>query len=365
MPPTERAEPPAADTGGRAREAIRTLHPGYFALVMSSAIVSIAMLDHHAYVISVVLLWVAIGTYAVLVVLHAWRLMAYRAALAADLADPARGFGFFAFIAGTDVLGTRLVADGHSTAGLALLTAGWISWLALGYVVPWTAVIGRPHHPVMQYANGAWFIWVVASQSVAVLAAGLEPTAATGRQDLALLAVFCWSVGVFLYAVAGIFIATRLLLYELRPEDLNQPYWVSMGATAITVVAGTQIAAMRDAPIGTAIGGLIAGASIVFWSLGSWLIPALVAAAWWRRVMRRIPVGYDPTWWDVVFPLGMYAVAGHDLGQAAHVPIISSIGGAESWVALGAWTLTFAAMVRHLYVTVLRPPAPAGPAGGG
>jgi hypothetical protein len=36
----------------------------------------------------------------VLVVLHAWRLLAFRAAMAADLADPGLGFGYFTFIAG-------------------------------------------------------------------------------------------------------------------------------------------------------------------------------------------------------------------------------------------------------------------------
>jgi hypothetical protein len=56
VPRTRRAEPPGADHGGRAREAIRTLSPGYFALVMATAIVSIAMRNHHAYAISVLLI---------------------------------------------------------------------------------------------------------------------------------------------------------------------------------------------------------------------------------------------------------------------------------------------------------------------
>jgi Voltage-dependent anion channel len=94
VPRTKRAEPPGADHGGRTREASRTLNPGYFALVMASAIVSIAMRNHHAYAISVLLMWVAGVTYTVLVVLHAWRLLAFRAAMAVDLADPGLGFGF-------------------------------------------------------------------------------------------------------------------------------------------------------------------------------------------------------------------------------------------------------------------------------
>src|SRR5699024_8366414 len=131
----------------------------------------------------------------------------------------------------TDVLGTRLALDGYGLAGLALLGVGLAAWLVLGYVVPWTAVLGRSGRPVVADANGTWFIWVVASQSIAVLAAALEPVVDTGQRELALLAIFSWSVGVFLYAAQGIFVAARLLVYPLRPVDLTPPYWVAMGAT--------------------------------------------------------------------------------------------------------------------------------------
>jgi tellurite resistance protein TehA-like permease len=206
---------------------------------------------------------------------------------------------------------------------------------------------------VLQYANGTWFIWVVASQSVAVLAATLEPEVGTGRRELALLAVFSWSVGLFLYAAAGTFVAARLLLYDLRPVQLTPPYWVSMGATAITVVAGARIVEMADAPMTTATRGLIAGASVVFWAFGSWLIPALVAAGVWRHVVHHVPLRYEAPLWSIVFPLGMYGVAGEYLGQADHLPLVAAIGADESWVALVAWLLTFLAMLRHLVRTVL------------
>ena len=79
---------------------------------------------------------------------------------------------------------------------------------------------------------------MVASQSIAVLAAALEPQTQGGRRELALLAVFSWSVGVFLYAAAGVFVAARLMLYPLDPADLTPPYWVAMGATAVHSLMG-------------------------------------------------------------------------------------------------------------------------------
>jgi tellurite resistance protein TehA-like permease len=336
------------------RDAVRTLNPGYFALVMATGIVSIAMENHHAYELSVVLLWLTGIEYLVLLCVYGWRVVAFRAAVAADLTDPARAFGYFTFVAATDVLGTRLAVDRHEPAALVLLAVGSIAWLVLGYVVPWTAVLNHSR-PVLQHANGTWFIWVVASQSIAVLAAGLEPAVGVGRRELALLAVFSWSVGVFLYGAAGAVVAARMLVHELRPADLTPPYWVSMGATAITVVAGARIVQMADAPMVTATRGLIAGMSVVFWAFGSWLIPALAAAGVWRHVVHRIPLRYEAPLWSVVFPLGMYGVGGHYLGQADHLPIVQAAGANEGWVALGAWVLTFLAMLAHLVETLSRP----------
>lgn len=343
--------PPPVPSPGRAgvtAEGVRTLHPGYFALVMATGIVSIAMRNQKALPLSVTLLWLALIGYAVLVALTGWRLARFAADMAADLADPRRAFGLFTFVAGTNVLGTRLVGDGRIGAGLALLSVGWASWLVLGYVVPWTALLGRLRRPVLQDANGTWFIWVVASQSVAVLAAALEPAVATGRRELALLAVLSWSVGVFLYAATAVLVTARMLLYRFTPEDLTPPYWVAMGATAITVVAGARIVQMADAPMVDATRGLVAGVSVVFWAFGTWLVPPLIFAGVWRHVLHRLPLRYEPTLWSIVFPLGMYSVAGSYLGKADHLPIVRSIGDAESWIALAAWLAVFSAMVHHL-----------------
>ncbi|MEP7161569.1 MAG: tellurite resistance/C4-dicarboxylate transporter family protein, partial [Dermatophilaceae bacterium] len=361
MSPTDRAQPPASARGDWARHAVQTLNPGYFALVMATGIVSIAVNNAHYDSISVTLLWLAGIAYVVLVAVYLCRLIYFRAALLADLSDPSRAFGFFTFVAATDVLGARLATDQHHGVALALLAVGSLSWLVFGYLIPWTVMLGTPHRPVIRYANGTWFIWVVASQSIAVLAATLESALSDGRRELALLAVFSWSVGVFLYAAAGTFVAIRLLLYPVPPAELAPAYWVSMGATAITVVAGARIVQMADAPMVDATRGLIAGTSVVFWAFGTWLIPALIAAGIWRHIVHRVRLRYEPALWSVVFPLGMYGVGAHYLGQADHLPIVEAIGAFETWVGLAAWTVTFAAMLAHLSRSFIRPPATTPP----
>ncbi|HEX5561980.1 MAG TPA: tellurite resistance protein permease, partial [Nocardioidaceae bacterium] len=103
--------------------------------------------------------------------------------------------------------------------------------------------------------------------------------------------------------------------------------------------------------------GLIAGASVVFWAFATWLIPALVAAGWWRHRTHRVPLVYEATLWSIVFPLGMYAVAGIYLGDADALPVVKAIGATELWVAFAVFALVGAAMLRHLWRTVVASPA--------
>ncbi|MGN6132633.1 MAG: tellurite resistance/C4-dicarboxylate transporter family protein [Nocardioidaceae bacterium] len=349
----------ADSLNARFGHAVETLTPGYFALVMASGIISIGMHLRGFDTLSWALLAACMASFVVLLALNVWRLVAYRGALVDDFMAPARAFGFFTFVAGTNVLGVRLGVSGHYTATAVLLALSGSAWLLLGYVVPWTAVLSREERPVTAAANGTWFIWVVASESVATAAATLEPVVAHGRREVALLAVMSWSVGVFLYVAAAVFVSLRMMLYPLRPEDLNPPYWVAMGAVAITVVSGARIVEMADAPMVRATRGLIAGLCVVFWAFATWLIPVLVAAGWWRHVSRKVPLRYEATLWSVVFPLGMYGVAGIYLGQADSLPVVEGVGSVEIWVAFTAWLLVFVAMVVHVTRTVFLPHRPA------
>lgn len=339
----------------RLATAVRDLDPGYFAFVMASGIISIGLRRQEFHFLSAIFLTVAATGYVVLLVFTVWRLARYRAEMVGDLRDAQRGFDYFTFIAGTNVLGVRLAMDDHHIVTVILFSVASVTWLVLGYVVPWTAVLGTTERPVIARANGTWFVWVVASQSVAVGAATLEPIYDAARPLLAGIAVVSWSVGVFLYAAAGIFVAARMLMYPVGPQDLTAPYWVAMGACAITVLAGARMIVMADAPLLGATSGTISDLAVVVWAFATWLIPPLIAAGWWRHVSNRIPLRYDPSVWSIVFPLGMYGVASLYLGEAEALPSVHAIGGIALIVAVLAWTAAFVAMLRHILRTVLTP----------
>lgn len=329
----------------RRRKTPERLSPGYFALVMATGIVSIGVQLRGWRTLSIILLVVAAFAYAVLVVLTVWRITRFRQAVVKDARDTRKAFLNFTFVAGTNVLGVGLASHGQPGAAVGLLLVAGLVWVVLGYTIPWAAVLGRAERPVLAAANGTWFIWVVASQSIAVAAATLEPVYDAYRDELAVVAVLSWSVGIVLYLASGMLVSLRLMLYPLKPQELDPPYWVAMGAVAITVVAGARIVEMESAPMVDAVRGLVAGLAVLFWCFATWLIPVLFAVGYWRHVRHRVPFRYDPTWWSIVFPLGMYAVASIYLGRANHLPIVEWIGTAWIWVAITAWLTAVVGMI--------------------
>ena len=77
----------------RIRAGVSGLHPGYFALVMATGIMSIGTSTAGVGWLSLSLLWLAVICYLVLVLLLACRLIAFRDDLVNDLSDPARASG--------------------------------------------------------------------------------------------------------------------------------------------------------------------------------------------------------------------------------------------------------------------------------
>lgn len=331
---------------------LKTLNPGYFALVMATGIVSVGLYMNGWYAPSALLLIIALVAYVILVVLYVMRFFKHRKQMVDDFFDPAKAFAFFTFIAGTNVLGTRLVVQGMLTIGLVLLALSLVSFLILGYAIPWASFLGRMKHPILPKANGTWFIWTVAAQSVAVLSATLQPHFKDYAREFALFAVGFWAIGLFIYATVGICIMIRMLLYDVEAKDFTTPYWITMGALAITILAGGKITEMLDAPMVDATRSVVTGTSALCWSIATWLIPPILAIGWWRHIMCHIPLRYEPPMWSMVFPLGMYGVSSQTIGQAAHLPIVTNIGHYEIWVAVAVWAVVFFGLLRTLYSTL-------------
>jgi tellurite resistance protein TehA-like permease len=333
--------------------AIRDLSPGYFALVMATGIVSRAVGADGSARLSGILLSLTIACYAVLVVAYGWRLARYRREFVADLEDPRKTFAFFTFVAASDVLGSRLAADGHSWATVGLLIVSILAWLLLTYGVPLMLITRHGTQPALAGVNGTWFVWVVGTQSLAVSATVLPPPVPA---TAVALSVACWSVGVVLYVMVAALVLTSLLQYPVRPAELTPAYWVFMGATAISVLAGAQILLLPADPLVTAARPVIAGLCIILWAFGTWLIPFLLGMGVWRHLLRGVELSYEAALWSIVFPIGMYGVASRELGKAVGVSWLATLGSDEAWLAFAVWAVVFLAMLGSLAGGPLRNP---------
>ncbi|MEO8197892.1 MAG: tellurite resistance/C4-dicarboxylate transporter family protein [Thermoanaerobaculia bacterium] len=348
MPSPDSSEAPPL---GRLSAAIADLFPGYFALVMATAIVSIASHLLGWPRVAAALLVVNVPAYGLLVALTLARLVLFPRRLAADFADHARGSGYFTIVAGTCVLGSQcLLVTGWRGAAEALLAGGIALWVLVMYTF-FTAVIVREKKPTLEQGiNGAWLLATVATQSVALLALTLRDPFGWPADAVGFGAVVFFLIGCMLYLAIITLIFYRFTFLPLATAALTPPYWINMGAVAISTLAGASLVLARErSQLLTDLSPFLRGFTLFFWAAGTWWIPLLVLLGVWRHVVRRHPLAYDPQYWGMVFPLGMYTAATFRLSEALPFAPLAGIAQAFYPVALFAWFATSIGLVRQAF----------------
>ncbi len=350
-----RRDPP----GTRMLAELSGLSPAYFGMVMATGIVSLA-----AHLLAMpgmahALFRLNIAVYAVLWVLTVLRMARYPQQFFGDMIDHARGPGFFTTVAGTSVLGSQcvlLAADYR--AGTILWVIAILLWILLTYTI-FAGFTIKQHKPTLdQGISGAWLLAVVATQSIAVLSALLAThIGQPGKLEMNFLALSMWLWGGMLYIWMMSLIFYRYTFFPFSPGDLSPPYWINMGAMAISTLAGSLlIINAPDAPFLHSLQPFIKGFTVFYWATGTWWIPMLVVLALWRHVYRRFPMKYDPLYWGAVFPLGMYAASTHEMIAAMGFDFLVFLPPVFLAIGLAAWTAAFAGLALDLLrrVRVLR-----------
>jgi tellurite resistance protein TehA-like permease len=324
---------------------IAALHPGCFAVVMATGIVSNALFLQGYRELSDALFAVNLVAYLWLALAMLCRLLWFRRALCADLLDPRLVFSFFTIVAGTDVFAVGLHLRGLVAAALLLWLFALLFWLVLIYVGFAVLTFLNPAHGA-DVVHGAWLIAIVGTESLVVLGTLIGPGAGSFGEAVFVLIHILWGVGLGLYGIFIVLFAHRIFFFDVRPDDITPVLWVVMGAAAISANAGSTLA-LTDSGVAflEAMRPFIDGVTLLMWAWASFWIPLLVVLGIWKHGVRRVPLTYTPMLWSLVFPLGMYALASLRFSRVTGFPPLRDLSYGIIWVAVAAWVATSVGLV--------------------
>lgn len=338
------------------------LHPAYFGLVMATGIVSIAAEQMGLRWIGSALFGLNIICYAILWLLMVARLVFSPNAVLADFSDHNRCVGFFTAVAASGILANQfLLFRGDARTATALFVLACVLLLLLNYALFATLTLKHSKPQLGQGINGGWLLPVVAAQSLAVLGAQLAESFAPLQEITLFFSLAMWLVGDMLYLWIITLIFYRFVFFPMGAAELTPPYWINMGSVAISTLAGTTlIEHAQSSVLLLELLPFLKGFTLLFWAVATWWIPLLLLLMLWRHAVKRFPLTYDPLYWGMVFPFGMYTVCTNQLALVLDTPFLRAIPEATVYVALLAWAVTFFGLAKHLLAKCARA-APARP----
>ena len=334
----------------RIKEEISDLHPAYFALVMSTGIVSISANFLGWTILPRVLLWLNLFTYAILWILNILRALIYPQRVLSDLSDHSRGVGFFTIVAATGVVAAQLIVISNDFLWAKILwylAAGL--WLVFIYGIFGALTVKRDKPSLAEGINGGWLVAVVGTQSLCVVGCLALPELGVGKEGALTIMLALWLCGGMLYIWLISLIFYRYTFFEFKPSDLMPPYWINMGAMAISTLAGTLlIQRATDSPLLLSMLPFLTGFTLWYWATATWWIPLMALLAIWRHGIKRFPIAYNQGYWGLVFPLGMYTACTFQLGGAIDSALISAIPRGFIYISVPIWGLVFFGLLRRL-----------------
>jgi tellurite resistance protein TehA-like permease len=317
-------------------------------MVMATGIISVAASQLHVDWVANILYVIAAISYVVLGVLLAVRVVCFWDRFAADATAHAKGFAFLTVVAATNVLAAAsIVVHGWWDLGWVLWWTANVVWVVLAYTTLIAVVLKADKPGLSSGINGTWFLLTVSIESVAVVA-GLQLTR-TDNDLLAFTALAAFGLGFVLYLIVMTMVFLRWTFQPLDPTEADPPAWIAAGAVAITVLAGSNIllAAPNSARL-ERVAPFVEGVVVLAWATATFWFPLMVAIGVWRHIVRRLPLRYHPSYWALVFPLGMYGAATYRMRAATHLNALGWLPTLTLVVGLVAWTATFVGLAHHL-----------------
>lgn len=329
---------------------LATMHPSYFAFVMATGIVALGGYQLGLPEIATVLALINIFAYPLLCGLFIARLVFYPKQFLSDWTSHQRAPGFFTAIAATGIMGAQFAVIHQAPAFAEILW--WIGlglWIIFTYSIFAALTVQAEKPSLSDGIHGGWLIAVVATQSITVLGCAAGANMLGTKEATLFLLVSFWLCGGMLYLWIIGLIFYRYMFFPFSPRDFMPPYWINMGAVAISTLAGARLSDVVQAShLLSQIHPFVIGLTLMFWATATWWIPMLLILGVWRHRVKRIPINYDPLYWGLVFPFGMYSVCTLYLSKTLDASFLMWISKGAIGIAVSAWLITFLGLMGQL-----------------
>jgi C4-dicarboxylate transporter/malic acid transport protein len=350
----------------RPLEAIRQFTPNWFAVVMGTGVLALALAQWPGNVPGLRALGEGLWLFSIALFVVFAGMYTARWLLFFDQARRIFGHSTVSMFFGTIPMGLATIINGSLVFGLPRWGDGvlplaealwWIDVamsLACGVLIPFL-MFTRQEHRIDQM-TAVWLLPVVAAEVAAASGGLLAPHLAHAHAQLVMLVTsyVLWAFSLPIAFSILTILLLRMALHKLPHESMAASSWLALGPIGTGALGMLLLGA--DAPlifaanglpgVGEIAAGLGLVAGITLWGFGFWwMLMALLITA--RYLRAGIP--FNLGWWGFTFPLGVYALTTLKLADVLHLDFFSLFGGvlvvmlAVMWLIvarrtlLGAW----------------------------
>jgi len=340
----------------RPLEAIRQFTPNWFAVVMGTGVLALALAQWPGQVPGLRAMGEGLWLFSALLFLSFTVLYAARWALFFNEARRIFGHSTVSMFFGTIPMGLATLINGLLVFGLPRWGEGvvplaealwWIDVamsVACGVLIPFL-MFTRQEHRIDQM-TAVWLLPVVAAEVAAASGGLLAPHLADVHSQMIMLVTsyVLWAFSLPVAFSILTILLLRMALHKLPHENMAASSWLALGpigtgALGMLLLGGDApmiFAANGLSDVGEIAAGLGLVAGITLWGFGLWwMVMALLITA--RYLRTGIP--FNLGWWGFTFPLGVYALTTLKLANLLGLEFFSVMGSVLVAMLVALWLI--------------------------
>lgn len=270
-----------------------------------------------------------------------------------EIVDPEKTLYFFTIVSGVNFIGVCLskIFFLHTAANIFWFVAIGL-WLGISLFSFSILFLYQKseNRNIEDILHGGWFFAVIGTQSTAFLGIIVAEHAVRHIVLIQLFSFALWSIGASLYLIFAALIIFRLIFYKFSSNTGISPYWMNVGAAALTALTGTVLHQHIQSIGGSLVDFLtfLKGISLFFWAVGLWWLPFLLILTVRRHACSDDGVVFTVGYWESAFTLGLCSVSTIQLIHLFGGRYLAVISACFCIVFIILWCLSSILTIAHL-----------------